>query len=1006
MSGSRWLLIAVGSSLALLMQGSQSGQDATPLSMGNAVERQIAGTDQQNYRISLQAGESATIAIDQLGIDVVARVVDQTGKPEAEFNGAIGDGGQERVLVVADQARDYLLSIQPSYTRDPVASYRAQVVEIHAATEDERFLYEAHRLSAEEAELEKSGKYEEAIQREHAAVTAAEKIGGSSAYLGYLLGRLGNVLRVKGETAQAKEAFRRAIVTNQQMLGDNDPQTIFSIGGLGVVYMVEGDYAKAEPLLQQQVEVTSRTLGVEHPRLVSYLISLSTLYWRRQDMERALTELQRALAIAEKRLDRDDFGLMAATNNLGNVYLDMNNYAAAKPLLERALSMIEKKYGNDNYRVAVPLQDLGSIARHDKNYSQALAMYSRAYEVDEKALGKQHPTTVSFLVSMANVYTSEGEYGKAIELDQQALAELEPTVGRYHKVTLLALTNLARVYAAQGDLPNAIEYQKRCNEVVEKDLVLNVAIGSEREKLEYLSSISEVTDRTISLQIQQAPHDTATCELAALVLLQRHGRALDILSGSHAALRQRLDTQDGALLDELDQTNAKLARLALSGPGKIPVVDRQRQLHDLEQRTETLESEISGRSSEFQAQSESITLSAVRATIPEDAVLIEFATYRPFDPKRENPEEGYGEPRYVAYAIHREGKVQWRDLGNAKAIDSEAAALRDALRDPKRDDVEPLARRLDVRVMQPLRGTLGVAKHLLLAPEGVLNLVPFEALMDEHNRFLVERYAISYLSSGRDLLRMQVARNSKSGPLLLANPFFGDASGEPKLLAQATSRRSITTATNLSEVYFAPLSGTAIEARSIQSLFPDAQVLLGRQATVAALKQAHAPSILHIATHGFFLETEPKKHASQLENPLLRSGLAFADSNLIHNGVRDGILTALEASGMDLWGTKLVTLSACDSGVGDVRNGEGVYGLRRAFILAGAESLVMSLWPVSDYATRKLMTSYYTGLRQGLGRGAALRQAQLAILRRPGQRHPFYWASFIQAGNWTNLNGK
>src|SRR5262249_40588340 len=215
------------------------------------------------------------------------------------------------------------------------------------------------------------------------------------------------------------------------------------------------------------------------------------------------------------------------------------------------------------------------------------------------------------------------------------------------------------------------------------------------------------------------------------------------------------------------------------------------------------------------------------------------------------------------------------------------------------------------------------------------------------------------------------------------------------------------------------LTGTAQEARVIQSLFPEAQVLTGTQATKSALQKLIAPRILHIATHGFFLqdanaETSRDKGgpgaksgyvpAFKIEEPLLRSGLALSGANLNHGSSgRDGILTALEASNLNLWGTKLVTLSACETGVGEVRNGEGVYGLRRAFFLAGTETLVMSLWPVSDRVTREMMTAYYTGLKRGQGRGDALRQAELAMLKRKDRRHPFYWASFIHSGEWANL---
>jgi CHAT domain-containing protein len=226
----------------------------------------------------------------------------------------------------------------------------------------------------------------------------------------------------------------------------------------------------------------------------------------------------------------------------------------------------------------------------------------------------------------------------------------------------------------------------------------------------------------------------------------------------------------------------------------------------------------------------------------------------------------------------------------------------------------------------------------------------------------------------------------------------------------------------LSTVYFAPLANTAEEARAIKGLFPEAILLTGSRATKTALERVDAPRMLHIASHGFFLkdaaiDTTPPSAAPansgaravestvMAQNPLLRSGLALAGANRTHDMRGDGILTALEASGLNLWGTKLVTLSACDTGVGEVRNGEGVYGLRRAFVLAGAETLVLSLWPVSDYVTRETMTAYYTGLRAGLGRGDALRQAKLAMLKRTGRQHPFYWASFIQSGEWANLDG-
>jgi CHAT domain-containing protein len=213
---------------------------------------------------------------------------------------------------------------------------------------------------------------------------------------------------------------------------------------------------------------------------------------------------------------------------------------------------------------------------------------------------------------------------------------------------------------------------------------------------------------------------------------------------------------------------------------------------------------------------------------------------------------------------------------------------------------------------------------------------------------------------------------------------------------------------------------------------PGATLLTKSQATKVALSQIQAPILLHIATHGFFLEDlylastggrgaqalnndpqqtvrdlelELERRGVRIESPLLRSGLALAGANE-HKEDDNGILTALEVTGLNLWGTKLVVLSACDTGVGEVKNGDGVYGLRRALALAGAETQVISLWAISDIATRELMVSYYRKLRQGQGRGEAMRGVQLEMLNKARWRHPYFWASFIQSGEWANLEGK
>jgi len=283
------------------------------------------------------------------------------------------------------------------------------------------------------------------------------------------------------------------------------------------------------------------------------------------------------------------------------------------------------------------------------------------------------------------------------------------------------------------------------------------------------------------------------------------------------------------------------------------------------------------------------------------------------------------------------------------------------------------------------------------------------------------------LTSGRDLLRLQVPRESRTGPLVVANPAFGIShiaySPSRKIALPVESDASGTSHADFSRAWFPPLPGTAGEAKALKAILPQGKVLTGEQATKTALQQANAPRILHIATHGFFLKDEKPGPSNSrsigltvinrvspengvLVDPLLRSGLALAGANLHGENGDNGVLTAKEAAGLNLWGTKLVVLSACDTGVGEVKNGDGVYGLRRALVLSGSETQVMSLWPVSDIGTRDLMIAYYQGLQRGEGRSAAMRDVQLRMLRSPTRRHPYYWASFIQSGEWASLAGK
>ena len=980
--------------------------DALSLSPATPVERPLARGEVHRYRLALATGQYAAIAVEQHAIDVRLFVRDGSGALIDDAQDAPGPEGTEHAAIVAPADGVYTLSVALAAGSPDNGTYVVRLENPRGATADEHRLQEARLLRAQARQLEHRGRYAEARGPMERALAIVEGVRGAdtidAAVLRFELA--GNALERQDNT-RARILYGQAIATFDREYGAEHPFPAMARSRIALLDERAGQRSKAEAGLHAVLPLLERALGGEHPW---YLLSLGTLGSLRAsagDFQEAEAIERRALATVERSGQSGTLLEAALLNNLADILRARHDYAAAEPLFARSLAIGESVLGADSLFVATALQNLGIMARQRKDYPAAMACYGQALAVRERLLGPDHPSLAGVLTNLGNVYRATGDDQKALANHFRALRLWEASVGPYGREMLLVVGNIARTYAGAGDLEHAVAYQRRADEILERQISLYLATGSERQKLAFVRAEAERTDRTISLHLKQGPDDPAAASLAALVLLQRKGRIQDAMTDSLAAVRGRVaDPDDRVLLDRLRTTTADLARVALSGQSSDESRD---EIAALETAREQLESTLSERSAAFRSQITPVTLERVQAAIPGDAVLIEFAVFRPFDPEAEKNEEAYGPPHYTAYVIGRHGIPVGVDLGAVEDVDRLVVRLRDAVGDPASSAVTARARAVDERVMQPLRPFLNAATRLLVSPDGGLNLLPFEALVDEHGRYLIERYATSYLTSGRDLLRMETPAAAAGRPVIVADPLFGEVSSPVARAVRGgrgDARRSVTFGADMSGLYFAPLSGSAVEGRAIKSLFPDAMLLTGRHATKAALEQAAAPALLHIASHGFFLADEGDAAIPVLaENPLLRSGVALAGANLPGAAHGDGILTALEAAGLDLWGTRLVTLSACDTGVGEVRNGEGVYGLRRAFMLAGAETLVMSLWPVSDGVARETMVAYYARLRAGSGRGDALRQAKLSLLKRPALRHPYYWAGFIQSGDWTRL---
>jgi len=852
------------------------------------------------------------------------------------------------------------------------------------------------------------GEYGRAAAQLTRALAIFEKQTGAESHETALAeGNLASLYQDMGEYGEAEKHSLRALAIRKKVSGELHPDTALVLNNLASLYLEKGDYVRAESAFQEALGVREKALPEDHPDIAVSLTNLGSLYQAKGDRARAEALFQRALGRFEKKYGGEHLDVATLLNNLASLNTDRGEYAEAEKRLRKALEIRERLLGPEHPFVAVSLNNLGTLLTLKGDVAAAAESLRRALAIYERRGERNHPDAALPLNNLASLAESSGDLARAEELYQQALAVREKALGDKHPDVAASLNNLAVLYWRKGDAARAVRAFERAGDIREHNLALTLTAGSEREKLLYLQTLTSETFSAITFNALFAPSDPAAARAAANALLRRKGRTLDALTLQVSTFRNRLDPQDRALLARISAVRTRLANLAAGRAEPGGAVRRLAEQTRLEVELEEVEAQIGARNSslQFSVNARPVTVEQVQARIPPGSALVEIALYRPLNLKALRPQERFGRERYVAYVLKGQGPPQSLDLGEADPINREVERLNVHLSRASAVEEKAAGRALDELVTRPLRRLLGDAKTVLISPDAALNLVPFAALVDERGRYLVENYTFNYLTSGRDLLRFAAREPNRQPPLVFADPSYDSA---PAAAAGGNGGGRGGRSGDLRQLTWTPLTWTSEEAKDLKALMPDAKVLTRSEATEHALKQARAPRILHIATHGFFLD-ESGQHPSGGgdQNPLLRSGLALAGANKRQGGDgEDGVLTALEASGLDLWGTRLVVLSACETGVGAVRNGEGVYGLRRALVLAGAESQLMSLWQVNDRATRELMAEYYGRLQAGEGRTEALRNVQLWMLRRKGRSHPHFWAGFIPVGNWTPVAEK
>ncbi len=555
--------------------------------------------------------------------------------------------------------------------------------------------------------------------------------------------------------------------------------------------------------------------------------------------------------------------------------------------------------------------------------------------------------------------------------------------GAYHPFVATAASHLALVHWDRGDAAAAAKGLARCTRLRAPNLLRNLTVGDDNQRQRTASDAIADLYRALSLYFSTG----AGATLATRLMLQHKGAAQVATARNQARLRERLDPESKAWLDQLMAVQSTITGLLAQEQLHGGRVDMNT-LAPLQREAERLQRVLGHCGAQGHAGLVPLGLAAVRANLRGGAVLVDLLRWAQFRPQHQNP-IGL---RYAALVLRQRRAPQWIDLGDAVPIDNAVHAFRTAIVDAPLAPLLAAERELDTLLLRPLARALAGASRVIVAPDGELNLLPFATLLKAR---LPTDATVTQVAGAAELQPAADAVAAVTPPVALVDPDFdlGNTDGG----------------------VYEPLPASRQEGQLLQRLWPATRVLAGADATLERLQRVERPLLLHLATHGHFVTPAGDQplitrttlqsgkgvllvqsaQRSARQSAMYQAGLALAGANRAP-GV--GVVSAAELAQLDLRGTVLVVLSACDTGAGRADPGAEFAGLRRAFALAGARSQLTSLWAADDEATGVLMGHFYSSLYAGLSRTQALRDAQQTVRARASWAHPFYWAGFVLWG--------
>lgn len=827
------------------------------------------------------------------------------------------------------------------------------------------------------------------------------------------LNGLANLYSNTGRLEESLALFKETLGFKASISGKDNISYAISLYSFAILNQKIGNFEQAEKMLFEAKDIYEATLGTNHLEYARTMNALAVLNANLGQFEKTERYYLQSIAILKEAIgsDHPEFGL--SLNNLASLYYDIGEYDKAKALFEEALTITESKLGKTHSAYVRGLVNLANVHVKLEEYHIAEGYLLKAKAIFEEHIRIEDIDYVHCLQSLARLYVVSGKLDKAESIYLQAENIWDEKIGNRHPLYARCLRQLAEVSWLEGDYEMADSIYDKLTFAERTLISLSSMHLSEEELFNYLDQFKFGLDKRLSFN--RVFQNSSDLSYESAIFYKEY------LLNSFSKMAQ-LVQKDSLIAGQFYLFKSYHRRLAKEY--EKPIAERQN-VEELEAKTEALEKVLVRTVAGFDDAVRHVTWQEVQSALGEKEAAIEFVHFNHYSPY---PTDS------VLYAalVLRPGWEQpkWVYL-------CEDGQLKRLLQDPNqigaRQAVDQLyTSNLYDLVWAPLDSLLDGAERVYFSPSGLLHRISFPAMPVDDTTRLVDALDINYVSSTRNL----VIEGSSGSPdlssavvygglhysvdttgLLLA--FAGGSRGKDEFFVGGTSLVPEEELTRSRIWYDLPKSEE--ERARLDQLFKShglfTMSLRGYEGTEESFKSIgetyRSPDVIHLATHGFFFpdpELDPKEQEARLlggqsnyrfsDNPLLRSGLILSGGNKAWKdgeafpGREDGILTAYEISQMNLTGTKLVVLSACETGLGDIKGSEGVYGLQRAFKRAGADYLVMTLWSIPDSdETVDFMETFYTHLLSETPVREAFNQTQREMRER--NEDPYYWAGFV-----------